>query len=121
MRFVHLFDQLKALAQFGADGAGVVTRHFESAALLRAIGGKRGDDAVAVRRQTLPQALPIFLPVGWVGQKMEDGTVMPKSKWTRRAKRRDGSLEPRDYFRAWFNAAPEISSTAPFSNPAASR
>ena len=94
--FVRLFQQLKPLAEFSTKGSSIVASHIEPAAFQRTINGECGDDDLAIPCKRSLQSVHVFLAFGFVGQKVEDGPIMPDAEAVRWVELGDIGHEPGD-------------------------
>ena len=63
--------------QLGGKRTGGVAHHRQAAASFRTIDRERGNDRGASRFQHLAQAVPIRHAIGFFGQEMKDGPIVP--------------------------------------------
>lgn len=64
MRLVHLLDQIKPAAEFGANGSRIKAHDLQSAALPRAVDRESRDDDMAPANHRALQCLHVLPAVG---------------------------------------------------------
>jgi hypothetical protein len=77
MVLMERLNDLQIGTQLGGERTGGVAHHRQAAASLRTIDRERGDDRGASRFQHLSQAVTIRLSIGFFGQEMKDGPIVP--------------------------------------------
>src|SRR5487761_2561790 len=79
--------KLKLCAQLRKDGLLIIAHDIKAATFQRAIGRESRNDNRTARLQSPPQRRNVSATVIGGGQKMKHGSVMPKTKTTRRLER----------------------------------
>lgn len=70
-------DQLEIVAERISKAIGIMSRYGKAAAFFWTIQCECADDNVPARVNCGPQTIHVALPLGWLGQEVEGGAVMP--------------------------------------------
>ena len=94
--FVARFEQVEAGADFRGQRLGIVSDHVEAAALGGAVESEGGEDEMAVGGQGLVERAEVVLAVGWIGEEVEHGAVVPEREAMRGLEVGDIGFKPVD-------------------------
>jgi len=80
MDFAGAIDERKARPEFVMHAVWTIPHHIETATQLWSVGSEAGDNHIPTWPNRITRAVNIALPVSWLGEKMEDRTIMPDIK-----------------------------------------